>query len=238
MKRIKYKDELKSINPLTGKFYKRGDKREKDNRLFFCYKTPIRKKDGMLSELWLKPEAIAKHKKQSDKREKRYRSEYRANKFPNRPSPNTGKDFYFGEELDGQYFINYRQTNDKETGFRQETWGDWDTYMARRFSRTIKESQRRAKKHNIPHEIDWRYIKSIFPSDNKCPALGIKLQFGYEVGSSETRENSPSLDRIIPEKGYVKGNVVWISQKANLIKTNAKASDILKVAKWLEESTK
>ena len=48
MKRIKYKDELKSINPKTGKFYQRGDTRDKDNRLFFCYTTPIRKKSGML----------------------------------------------------------------------------------------------------------------------------------------------------------------------------------------------
>ena len=80
-KRITYKDELKSINPDTGKFYKRGDTREKDNRQFFCYKTPIRKKDGMLSQLWLKPDAVAKHKKDSDKRERKYREEYRANKF-------------------------------------------------------------------------------------------------------------------------------------------------------------
>ena len=234
-KRITYKDELKSINPDTGKFYKRGDTREKDNRQFFCYKTPIRKKDGMLSQLWLKPDAVAKHKKDSDKRERKYREEYRANKFPNRPSPKSGKDFFFGEELDGQYFINYQQKNDKETGFRKETWGDWDNYMRRRFARTIKESQRRAAKKNIPHDVDWRYIKSIFPKDYKCPVLGIKMEFGYNRDNNETRSNSPSLDKIIPKKGYVKGNVAWISQKANLIKTNASAEDIMKVAKWLTE---
>ena len=36
-------------------------------------------------------------------------------------------------------------------------------------------------------------------------------------GCTDTR---PELDRIIPEKGYVKGNVAWISGKANRIKSD------------------
>ena len=192
----------------------------------------------MLSERWLSPEAVNKHKKGILIRGTKYRQQYRDNKFPNRPSPNTGKDFYFGEKLGDEYFINYRQENDKDSGFRKESWGDWDTYMARRFARTIKESQRRAEKHNVPHKIDWRYVKSIFPENFLCPVLGIKMEFGYEIGNHLTRNNSPSLDRIIPMKGYIEGNVIWISQKANLIKTNASAEDIMKVAKWLNKITK
>ena len=47
--------------------------------------------------------------------------------------------------------------------------------------------------------------------------------------------NSPSLDKIIPSKGYVEGNVAWISFKANAIKNDANSEEILKVSKWLKK---
>lgn len=46
-----------------------------------------------------------------------------------------------------------------------------------------------------------------------CPVLKIPLFRGV-VGNA----NSPSLDRIDNSKGYIKGNVAVISQKANTIK--------------------
>lgn len=45
----------------------------------------------------------------------------------------------------------------------------------------------------------------------------------------------PTLDRIIPNKGYVKGNIQIISQRANVIKNDASAEEIMKVAKYMEE---
>ena len=44
-------------------------------------------------------------------------------------------------------------------------------------------------------------------------------------------EGSPSLDRIIPEKGYVKGNVIIVSHKANTIKSDASPKEIWRVFK-------
>lgn len=48
-----------------------------------------------------------------------------------------------------------------------------------------------------------------------CPILGVKLERGGD------RSNSPSLDRIDPSVGYVKGNVRVISKLANGMKQNA-----------------
>ena len=59
-----------------------------------------------------------------------------------------------------------------------------------------------------------------------CPVLNIKMIFG---GSSKKRFNSPSIDRIIPKKGYVKGNVRFVSFLANAIMNDANADEILKV---------
>ena len=35
-----------------------------------------------------------------------------------------------------------------------------------------------------------------------------------------SKEDSPSIDRIVPEKGYVKGNVRWVSDICNTLKSN------------------
>ena len=67
----------------------------------------------------------------------------------------------------------------------------------------------------------------------KCPVLGIKMEWG-----KSSAKNSPSLDKIIPSKGYVEGNVAWISYKANVIKNDANYKEVMKVAKWLEKVSK
>ena len=63
-----------------------------------------------------------------------------------------------------------------------------------------------------------------------CPALGILLQ----RGTRSNAPSSPSLDRVVPSRGYVLGNVVIISQRANMIKQDATAAELFAVAHWLE----
>ena len=50
-----------------------------------------------------------------------------------------------------------------------------------------------------------------------CPVLGIELDWGM----NGNQPNSPSLDRIDPTKGYVKGNVMMMSALANRMKQDA-----------------
>jgi hypothetical protein len=90
-------------------------------------------------------------------------------------------------------------------------------------------AKQRAKKQNVPFELTKEYLSSIMT--DTCPILGIQLEF---AGSS-TRYNSPSLDRLIPELGYVEGNVYIISNKANAIKNNASPEELRKVAQWYED---
>ena len=50
------------------------------------------------------------------------------------------------------------------------------------------------------------------------------------------QDDSPSIDKIIPEKGYVKGNVAIISQLVNRVKNNAKTpEEIRQVADWYKK---
>jgi len=46
------------------------------------------------------------------------------------------------------------------------------------------------------------------------------LEIEINSYNKNAKWNSASLDRIIPELGYIKGNIIWVSFKANMIKNN------------------
>lgn len=93
----------------------------------------------------------------------------------------------------------------------------------------FRKAYERAKAKNLPFNIDNEYIRSIIPSH--CPIFGMPLEWSILRGNSHnTLPNSPSLDRIDPTKGYIKGNVWIISQKANQIKSNATHEELKLVA--------
>lgn len=67
-----------------------------------------------------------------------------------------------------------------------------------------------------------------------CPVLGLPLY--RNSGGAAQGPNSPSLDRVNPALGYVRGNVKVISSKANAIKSNATPEELLRVAAYYQES--
>lgn len=89
-------------------------------------------------------------------------------------------------------------------------------------------AKRRAKDKNIDFDIHWSELKI----PEYCPVLGIPIIKGIKNSS----ENSPSIDRIIPEKGYVKGNVAIISSKANRLKQNATLEELKAIIRYIEDN--
>lgn len=92
----------------------------------------------------------------------------------------------------------------------------------------LKRTKARAAKRGVLFDLSKDDI--VIPE--YCPVLGIKL----EQGRNRKFPNSPSLDRIIPAKGYVKGNVAVISLRANQIKNDASIEDLQKVIDWLKKT--
>lgn len=60
-----------------------------------------------------------------------------------------------------------------------------------------------------------------------CPILGIPLRFATGRGPSD---HSPSIDRIDNNKGYVKGNIIVVSWRANRIKGDATPDELALLA--------
>jgi hypothetical protein len=96
----------------------------------------------------------------------------------------------------------------------------------------IGNARQRAKFHGVPCTIS----PEDFDIPDLCPVLGIKLTHGSNKRSTYS---SPSLDRLIPSKGYVKGNVSIISKLANSIKSSATCPEqIRKVYVWMKRALK
>jgi hypothetical protein len=84
-----------------------------------------------------------------------------------------------------------------------------------------KAAKERAIAKDLPFDIEPEDI--IVPEF--CPVLGIPLV--QEIrGRSGWYDDSPSLDRKIPELGYVKGNIEVISNRANRIKADATEEEL------------
>ena len=208
---------VKRLNTETGQFFKRGDKRD-DGSIFIAYKFSTVRRDGTFSEEWHSPDSqkIKKYKLQAARK---------------RINPVTGYQFKKGDVRDdGMRFVSYDLAGSNQQGFYYESWLNKESFQKtqKKFNRsphmTIRNIQRRAKIADIPFTIDAEYLIEIFPEDNKCPVLGVDFKFGHNSA------NSPSVDRIIPSKGYVKGNVIWISRRANAIKNDASVDELYKVA--------
>lgn len=63
---------------------------------------------------------------------------------------------------------------------------------------------------------------------NLCPVLKVPLC----TNSSRPCGFSPSLDRIDPTKGYIRGNVIVVSYRANRLKSDASLLELLAVASF------
>lgn len=98
-------------------------------------------------------------------------------------------------------------------------------YVYRPTHRMFLDAKRRAKAKGIRFEINESNL--IVPAI--CPVLGIKIIPGAKRNGMWLANESPSLDRIIPSLGYVKGNVRVISNRANTLKSNATPIEIMKV---------
>lgn len=92
--------------------------------------------------------------------------------------------------------------------------------------RLLNNARGRSKRKFIEFSIDRDDINI----PNVCPYLKTKFVFG-------DYNTSMSLDRIDPNKGYVKGNIQVISSKANRMKNTATKNELILFAKEILRQT-
>lgn len=151
-----------------------------------------------------------------------------------RLNPKTGQPFKLGDQReDGSFFTGYAKRINKKTGYFDEKWQADLTRLAMQVR--MGGYKNTAKRQKVPFNLTIEYLESI--KTDVCPVF--KTPFKWQrFGQGQKTGESPTLDRIIPELGYVEGNVVWISDLANRIKSNATETELYAVADWLHDKRK
>ncbi len=85
-------------------------------------------------------------------------------------------------------------------------------------------ARKRAKDKGLPFDLDYSDV--LIP--DRCPVLGITLG----ISDNHASDKSPELDRIDNTKGYVKGNVIVVSRRANRIKNDSTVDELALIAKF------
>jgi hypothetical protein len=78
-------------------------------------------------------------------------------------------------------------------------------------------AKRRAVKDKLDFNLTEDYIESKWPKNNKCPIFDTEFKSGLK-----NKNVLPTIDKIVPQKGYTKGNIAIISFLANKMKSDVK----------------
>lgn len=92
---------------------------------------------------------------------------------------------------------------------------------------TLQSTRSRAQRRGVDFQLTVDDMPGL---PDRCPYLGLTL------GRNLVRpgDSSPSLDRINSQLGYLRGNVEWVSLRANRLKGDGTAEEHLRIAEWLE----
>jgi len=170
-----------------------------------------------------------------------------------RLNPDTNEPFKQGNvREDGYIFFAYKKKIINKNGFFKECWRNPEKFAAQSAAAKLKQkvyastyrrtfrghinmflkgAKNRAKEKNLLIDIDLEYLIEIAPKT--CPVFGTEFEWGKPGKHNSSSSHTPALDRIVPELGYVKGNVQFLSCLANLMKSNATPAELLKFAEWI-----
>jgi hypothetical protein len=85
--------------------------------------------------------------------------------------------------------------------------------------RAFQNAKDRARRRGVPFLFhDWTELPEI---PDHCPIFGMLFAQRTTKKHGGFNPSSPSLDCIWPSRGYGPGLVVWVSAKANTMKSNA-----------------
>jgi hypothetical protein len=99
-------------------------------------------------------------------------------------------------------------------------------YAKTKTRQLVRAAKWRASQSGVPFNITAHDIQiPMF-----CPVFGIPIK----QASGRQNPNSPSLDKIVPSLGYVRGNVRVISARANTLKRDGTLDEFRAIVAYLE----
>jgi hypothetical protein len=100
--------------------------------------------------------------------------------------------------------------------------------IRQKLGRTLGNTKSVCEKEGVPFDVT---VDDLAPYPLTCPVLGLTINW---MSTGVSGNDSPSIDRMVPEKGYVRGNVRIISNKANRLKSNASLDELDAIVRYMK----
>ena len=102
-------------------------------------------------------------------------------------------------------------------------------------ARCLRNTKQRSRLNSMAFNLTFNYLMSI--TTDKCPIFKTPFVWKQAKGQGKSTNESPSLDKIIPELGYTQGNVAFISKRANRMKDDGTMQEHYAIADWIWNNT-
>lgn len=113
----------------------------------------------------------------------------------------------------------YHKNNVKEYN-----WSGYKDIPGTYWGSIISGAKNRNKQFSISIEYAWEiYIKQ----NKKCKLTNLPIEF--KTKNKPIKTNNASLDRINNKKGYIKGNVQWVTKEINIMKNILDEKEFIKL---------
>lgn len=99
-----------------------------------------------------------------------------------------------------------------------------EEYIRLKLTQTYNVIRHKCQRDGIKFDFT---VDDLAPFPLECPVLGLEIDY-FKKGHGGSNY-SPSIDRMTPEDGYVKGNVRIISQKANRLKQDSSIEEQIRL---------
>ena len=100
----------------------------------------------------------------------------------------------------------------------------------------FREHMGRIRKRHKEYDVTVEYLKSVWDSQNgQCPYTGVKLILKDFTKKDIDPMFLASVDRIDSDKGYIKGNIQWVSAPINYLKSNLTHNQVIDMCKKIQE---
>ena len=131
-----------------------------------------------------------------------------------------------GEHIRAKSRERHHRQNTQRDIERITAWKDANPNRVAR-SRLLKNAKVRATALGLAFDLTLEDITL----PEVCPVLGIEIVFGR----GQVQPGSPTVDRVVPERGYIRDNICVISHRANQIKSNGTIAEHEAVLRYMRE---
>lgn len=101
-----------------------------------------------------------------------------------------------------------------------------------RLGRILANARNRAKTKNHSFDIDLDYLKLMWENQKGiCVITNRPFDLSDYVGVGKINPNTVSIDRIVPEKGYTKGNIRLVTFHANMAISEFGLDNLIQLSK-------